>query len=109
MVTSYLRGRDAALIKLGLAPSNMDTGLAATERGQDIPPDAVVPPMSHVPGDVPAVWGGEAPLRLQLPTASSPHVTCSPETPEGAGSTVGGPLPGDPSPETNPSIRALSG
>jgi hypothetical protein len=106
VVAAYLRGRATALVKLGLDPTNTDAGIAATERMQDIPPDAVVPPMSNVPGEVPAVWGGEAPLRLQLPTASS---SCSPPTPNNAGSTVGGPLAGDPAPETHPRNNAMTG
>jgi hypothetical protein len=92
MWASYRRGRTAALVKLGLAPTQTDSGIAATERGQDIPPDDVVPPMSHVPGAVPASTG-----------------SCSPPTPGGSGSTVGSPLAGDPAPETHPNISALSG
>lgn len=97
----FKAGAHAALAKFALGPpTQVDQFIADIEHGKDVLPEAAMPPMSHVPGDVPPALDGTMPL--QMPSTS-------PATPPGLGSTVGdAPLPGDPG-APPPSMDALGG
>jgi hypothetical protein len=100
---AYTRGWRAALQKFALGPpTQVDQFMADVEHGQDVPPEAATPPMSHAPGETLPALDGTTPL--QMPSTSPP-------TPPGVGSTVGTPpaLSGDPAMQPPPSMGALGG
>lgn len=96
---SFESGARAARVKFALGPpTQVDQFVADVEHGQDIPPQAALPPMSQ-PSGSPAALDGTMPLSTSPPT---PQDTI--------GSTVGQPpppLPGDPAAQPPPSMGAL--
>jgi hypothetical protein len=99
---AYTKGRRDAFKKFALGPpTQVDQFVASVEHGKDVPPEAGMPPMSHVPGGTLPALDGTVPLDMST----------SPPTPPGLGSTVGTPpaLAGDPAMQPPPSMGALGG